>query len=41
VDIIEMDLTEIGLGGIYWTHLAEDREQLRALVDTVMNLRVP
>jgi hypothetical protein len=36
-----MDLREIGWVGLYWTDLAEDRDQWRALVYTVMNLRVP
>jgi hypothetical protein len=36
-----MDLREIELGGMDWIDLAEDREQWRALVKTVMNLRVP
>jgi hypothetical protein len=40
-DNIRMDLREIGWGGMYWIDLAQDREQWRALVNTVMNLRVP
>jgi hypothetical protein len=36
-----MNLREIGLGGTNWIDLAQDREQWRALVYTVMNLRVP
>jgi hypothetical protein len=32
---------EIGWGGVDWIHLAQDRDQWRALVKTVMNLRVP
>jgi hypothetical protein len=36
-----MDLREIGRGGIDWIDLAEDRDQWRALVNKVMNLRVP
>jgi hypothetical protein len=36
-----MHLREIGWGGTDWIHLAEDRDQRRALVNTVMGLRVP
>jgi hypothetical protein len=38
---IRTDLSEIGLGGLDWIGLAQDRYRLRALVNTVMNLRVP
>jgi hypothetical protein len=38
---IKMDLREIGWGGVDWIDLAQDRDQWRALVNTVMNLRVP
>jgi hypothetical protein len=38
---ITMDLREIGWGGMDWMYLAEVRDQWRALVNTVMNLRVP
>jgi hypothetical protein len=38
---IRMDLREIGWGGIDWIDLAQDSDQWRALVNTVMNLRVP
>ena len=38
-DNIKMDLQEVGGGGD-WMELAEDRERWRALVNTVMNLRV-
>jgi hypothetical protein len=41
VDNIEMDLTEIGWNGMDWIDLVQDRDQWRALVNTVMNLRVP
>jgi hypothetical protein len=39
-DGIRMDLKEIGWRSADWIHLAQDREWLRALVNTVMNLRV-
>jgi hypothetical protein len=41
VDNIKIDLREIGWGGMDWIDLAQDRDQCRALVNTVMNLRVP
>jgi hypothetical protein len=41
VDSIKIDLGEIGRDGRDWIELAQDRDQWRALVDTVMNLRVP
>jgi hypothetical protein len=40
-DNIKMDLGEIGFGDVDWINLAQDRDRWRALVDTVMNLRVP
>jgi hypothetical protein len=40
VDSIRMDLTEIGWDDMDWIDLARDRDQWRALVNTVMNLRV-
>jgi hypothetical protein len=39
-DGIRMDLREIGWGSVDWIHLAQDRDRLRALVNTVINLRV-
>jgi hypothetical protein len=36
-----MDLREIGLDGVDWFHLAHVRDQWRALVNTMMKLRVP
>jgi hypothetical protein len=41
VDNIKIDFREIGWGGMDWIELAQDRDQWRALVNTVMNLRVP
>jgi hypothetical protein len=35
-----MDLREIGWDGMDWIDLAKDRDQCRALVNTIMNLRV-
>jgi hypothetical protein len=37
----KMDVREIGWGGIDWIDLAQDRDQWRAFVNTVMNLLVP
>jgi hypothetical protein len=39
--LIKMDLGEIGRDGRDWIELAQDRDQWRALVNTVMSLRVP
>jgi hypothetical protein len=36
-----MDLVEKGMGVVDWIGLAEDRYRWRALVNAVMNLRVP
>jgi hypothetical protein len=41
VDNIKINLREIGWDGIDWIDLAQDRNQWRALVNTVMNVRVP
>jgi hypothetical protein len=41
VDNIKVDLTEIGWDGVDWIDMAQDRYHWRALVNTVLNLRVP
>jgi hypothetical protein len=38
---IKIDLKEIGWDDMDWINLAQDRNQWRALVNTVMDLRVP
>jgi hypothetical protein len=40
-DNIKIDLRETGFGDVDWFHLAHDRDRWRAVVNTVMNLRVP
>jgi hypothetical protein len=39
-DGIRMDLSKIGLGGVDWIRLAQDRDRWQAVVSVVMNLRV-
>jgi hypothetical protein len=39
--VLQLDLREIGWDGVDWIDLAQDKDQWRALVKTVMNLRVP
>jgi hypothetical protein len=39
-DGIRMDLREIGLGGVDWIRLSQNRDRWRAVVSVVMNLRV-
>jgi hypothetical protein len=41
VDNIKIDLSEIGWGDMNWINLAQARDQWRALVNTVMDLRLP
>jgi hypothetical protein len=41
VEDIRMDLREVGWGDVDWIGLAQDRNRLRALVNSVLNLRVP
>jgi hypothetical protein len=41
VDNIKMDLREIGWDAVDWMDMAQDRDQCRALVNMVLNLRVP
>jgi hypothetical protein len=40
VDNIKVDLRQIGWNGVDWIELAQDRDQWRAFVNTVMNLGV-
>jgi hypothetical protein len=41
VDNIRMDLGEVGSDDVDWIGLAKDRNRWRALVNSVLNLRVP
>jgi hypothetical protein len=40
-DNIRMDQRQIGWEGVGWMHLVYNRDQWRALVNTIINLRVP
>jgi hypothetical protein len=40
-DTIRADLQKLGSGGIDWIDLAQDKDRWRALVNAVINLRVP
>jgi hypothetical protein len=41
LDNIRMDVVEVGWGDVDWIGLAQDRDRWRALVNSVLNLRVP
>jgi hypothetical protein len=41
LDNIRMDLVEVGWGGVDWIGLVQDKDRWRALVNSVLNLRIP
>jgi hypothetical protein len=41
VDNVKIVLRDMGWGGVDWIDLAQDRDQWKALVNTVMNLGIP
>jgi hypothetical protein len=41
INNIKMDLRETGWDGVDWIEMTQDRDRWRALVNTVLNLRVP
>jgi hypothetical protein len=41
LDNIRLDLLEVGWGNVDWIGLAQDRDRWRALLNSVLNLRVP
>jgi hypothetical protein len=40
-DNIKMDLRKTGFGDVDWIHWTQDRDRWQAVVNTVMNLRIP
>jgi hypothetical protein len=40
-DNIKIDFREVGFGDVDWIHLSQERDRWRALVNTVMNPRIP